>query len=140
MSETTLYRLLADAVLLLHVVLVLFVVGGLVMVVVGNLFTWRWVNGLWFRLAHLGVIVTVVAESWFGFVCPLTSLEMWLRAKANGGTYAGRFVAHWLQLILYHDLPSWVFTVGYSAFGLAVLVTWWYFPPRLTRNSRDADS
>ena len=140
MSELILYQLLADAVLWLHVALVAFVVGGLVIVGVGNLFAWRWVNGLWFRLAHLGVIVIVVAESWFGFVCPLTSLEMWLRAKANDGTYVGGFVAHWLQRILYYDFPPWVFTVVYSVFGLVVVATWWYFPPRIKRNSRKADS
>lgn len=140
MSEPVLYRLLADAVLSLHVALVVFVVGGLVIVVAGNLFAWRWVNGLWFRLTHLGVIAIVVAESWYGFVCPLTSLEMWLRAKANGGAYVGSFVAHWLQRILYYDFPPWVFTVGYTAFGLVVVATWWYFPPRFKRNSRKADS
>lgn len=55
------YALLADIVLTLHVAIVAFVVGGLVLVVVGNLRGWRWVNALWFRLAHLGAILFVVA-------------------------------------------------------------------------------
>jgi len=45
------YALLANAVLVLHVAVVLFVVGGLVLVVAGNLLLgWAWVNALWFRL------------------------------------------------------------------------------------------
>lgn len=124
------YQLLADAVLALHVGVVAFVVGGLVLVIAGNLLQWPWVNALWFRVAHLGAIAFVVAEAWLGIVCPLTSLEAWLRTHARQGTYSGGFIEHWLQRVLYYDAPAWVFTVVYTLFGLAVLATWWYFPPR----------
>lgn len=124
------YRLLADAVLALHVAIAAFVVLGLIVVVAGNLRSWGWVNRLWFRLAHLAAIAVVVAESWFGMVCPLTTLEMWLRVKGGGPAYSGGFIEHWLQYLLYYDAPAWVFTLVYSLFGLAVLATWWLLPPR----------
>ncbi len=127
------YALLADLVLAVHVALVLFVVCGFVAIVVGNLLVWKWVNRLGFRVAHLAAIGIVVAEAWFGIVCPLTSLEMWLRTQARGATYAGGFIEHWLSRILYHDLPAWVFTAVYSLFGLAVAAAWWLFPPRRPR-------
>jgi hypothetical protein len=44
MSESLPYQLLADLVLTLHFALVAFVVGGLVLVIVGNLIGWRWVD------------------------------------------------------------------------------------------------
>jgi hypothetical protein len=112
------YQALADAVLALHVAIVLFVVGGLLLVVLGNLRGWPWVNALWFRLAHLATIGIVVAEAWFGIVCPLTTLEMWLRSQARVPTYDGSFIE-----------------LAYSLFGLAVVASWWYFPPR-PRNGR----
>ena len=133
MNDTLPYQLLADAVLALHVAIVLFVVAGLVVVIAGNLLAWRWVNAMWFRLAHLGAIAIVVAQSWFGIICPLTTLEVWLRAKARAETYAGSFVGHWLQRILYYEAPAWVFAVVYTLFGLAVAAAWWYFPPRFRR-------
>lgn len=129
------YEALADAVLALHVAIVLFVVGGLVFTVVGNWRAWRWANALWFRLAHLAAIVVVVAQSWLGVVCPLTSVEMGLRARARATTYSGSFIEHWLGRMLYFEAPAWVFTTVYSLFGLAVAVTWWCFPPRVTRRS-----
>lgn len=133
MSDSLPYQVLADVVLSVHVVIVAFVVGGLAVVIVGNIRDWRWANALWFRLAHLAAIAVVVAESWFGVVCPLTSVEMWLRTQARVTTYGGGFIEHWLGRILYHDAPAWVFTAAYSLFGLTVAATWWYFPPRSSR-------
>lgn len=140
MHDDLLYQLLADAVLILHAAVVAFVVGGLVFVVIGNLRNWRWVNALWFRLAHLGAIALVVAEAWLGVACPLTTLEMWLRAKASVPTYGGSFIEHWLQRVLYYEAPSWVFALGYSLFGLLVLAAWWYFPPTCKHPDNESDA
>lgn len=134
------YLLLADIVLTLHVAVVLFVVGGLVLVLAGNLRGWRWVNALWFRLAHLVAIGVVVAETWLGLLCPLTTLEMWLRAQAGVAGYGGGFIEHWLQRVLYYEAPWWVFAVGYSLFGLLVVATWIRFPPEPRRRGDKPES
>ena len=123
------FQVLADAVLALHVALVLFVVAGLVLVVGGNVRRWGWVNHLWFRLLHLAAIAVVVGEAWLGVVCPLTTLEMWLRAQAGAVRYGGGFIEHWLARLLYYDAPAWVFTSAYTLFGAAVVASWWWFPP-----------
>jgi hypothetical protein len=123
------FQLLADAVLALHVALVLFVAAGLVLVVGGNIRRWKWVNHLWFRLLHLAAIAVVVAEAWLDVVCPLTTLEMWLRAQAGAANYGGGFIEHWLGRLLYYDAPAWVFTSAYTLFGVAVMASWWWFPP-----------
>lgn len=131
----TLATFLADAVLLVHVCIALFVVAGLAFVVVGHWAHWRLANNLWFRLAHLAAILVVVAESWLGIVCPLTTLEMALRAQAGAATYAGGFIEHWVGGLLFYTAPPWVFAVAYSAFGLLVALSWWVFPPRWRRSS-----
>jgi len=123
------YQFLADVVLLVHFGIVLFVVGGLLIVVVGNLFAWPWVNGWSFRLLHVAAIAIVVAESWLGITCPLTSLELWLRSQTGLQGYAGSFFEHWVQRVLFYEAPSWVFAAGYTVFGLLVGAAWWYFPP-----------
>jgi len=122
--------LLANAVLVIHVGIAAFVVAGLLLVIVGNLQHWGWVNNAWFRVAHIAAIGIVVAESWLGFVCPLTTLEMWLRSRAGDASYGGGFIEHWLQQLLYYSAPPWVFVAAYTVFALLVLATWWYFPPR----------
>ncbi len=123
------YQMFADFVLILHFAIVVFVVGGLVLIIAGNMRGWHWVNALWFRLAHLGAIGTVVAESWLGITCPLTTLEIWLRSRAGGTVYSVSFIEHWLERLIFYDAPSWAFVLGYSLFGLLVLVVWWHFPP-----------
>ena len=127
------YQLLADAVLVLHFAIVVFIVVGLVLVVVGNLRGWRWVNGWGFRLAHLAAIGVVIAQAWLGRVCPLTTLESWLRSQAGATTYPGSFVEHWVQRALYYEAPPWVFAVVYTVFGLLVIGAWWRFPPQRRR-------
>lgn len=130
MSSLQTYQLLADLVLVLHMALVLFVVGGLVLVLVGNLRSWPWVNAWWFRLAHLATITIVAAEAWWSIECPLTTLERWLREQARDNTYTGSFIEHWLQALLFWQAPPWVFTAAYTLFGVAVAAAWWRFPPR----------
>ena len=124
------YQLLADSVLLLHLAVVVFVVGGLAAIVVGSVARWHWVHSLWFRAAHLAAIAVVVVQAWLGQTCPLTTLESWLRLQAGEAGYSGGFIEHWVQSILFYEAPSWVFTVLYTLFALIVLVSWWGFPPR----------
>lgn len=130
------YQALADLVLTIHVLVVLFVVLGLVMVLLGNMLGWPWVNSPMFRLLHLAVIAVVVAEAWLGIVCPLTTLERWLRAEAGAEGHAGGFIEYWLQRLLYYQAPDWVFTLVYTVFGSLVLASWWLFPPRWRRRKR----
>ncbi len=130
MHTMNIYPLLADVVLALHVAIVLFVVGGLALIVLGNLRGWRWVNAWWLRLTHLATIAVVIAETWLGMVCPLTTLEMWLRARAGMTVHETGFVEFWLQRVLYYDLPDWVFLLAYTLFGLLVIAVWRRYPPR----------
>ena len=127
---TQAYLLVADALLVTHVLFVAFVVGGLLLIVAGGIAGWGWVRNPWFRLAHLLGIAVVVVQSWFGVICPLTTWEMAFRARAEGVTYGGSFIAHWLGKVLYYQLPAWVFVVGYSVFGLLVLASWYWVRPR----------
>lgn len=133
------HGVLADAVLLLHFALVLFVVGALLLILLGNARRWQWVNAGRFRLAHLVAIGIVAAQAWLGVVCPLTTLEMWLRQRAGQSVYDGSFVQHWVDRWLYFDAPLWVFTVAYSGFALLVVLAWWWFPPRWRRRSEASE-
>jgi len=131
------YRVLADAVLLVHFGIVAFVLGGLLLVLAGNRAGWHWVNHLWFRALHLAAIVVVVAESWLGMECPLTTLETWLRVQAGLPGVERSFVEHWVARLLFYRAPGWVFTLAYTLFGLLVVATWWVYPPRLRKNAED---
>ncbi len=125
-----LYQNLADVVLLLHALFVVFVVAALLLTIVGGYRQWRWVRNWWFRVVHLVGIAVVVAQSWAGLLCPLTTLEMWLRGQAGEVQYDGSFIQYWVERFLYYDVPAWVFVVVYTAFGLLVIITWVRFPPQ----------
>jgi hypothetical protein len=130
------YAIAADALLVLHVLFVVFIVFGLVLIFVGRFLNWQWVRNRWFRLAHLIGIGIVVLQAWFGLICPLTIWEMSLRARAGDAVYEGAFIAHVLNELLYYDAPAWVFVVAYTVFGSLVVLSWFWVPPRSFRVSR----
>ena len=106
MDSSVVFLLAADAILLLHVLFVAFVVAGLVLIFVGKVRAWSWVRNPWFRLAHLIAIGVVIIQSWFRVICPLTTLEMALRSRAGDTVYSVSFISHWLETILYYQVPS----------------------------------
>ncbi len=132
MDSAWVFQILADLVRILHFGYVLFVIGGLVCILLGNQLGWPWVNGHWFRFTHLAAIGVVVIQSWLDLVCPLTSLESWLRVQAGGAGYEAGFISYWVGRMLFYEAPTWIFTLGYSLFGVLVLFTWWKFPLRKT--------
>ncbi|MGY4879598.1 DUF2784 domain-containing protein [Vreelandella aquamarina] len=121
--------MLADGVLIFHILYVAFVVFGLLAVYAGYFFQWQWVRHRVWRVAHLLAIGYVVVQSWLGIVCPLTTWEMALREKAGEAVYSGSFIQHWLQNLLFFDAPNWVFVLVYSVFGSLVLASWFVVRP-----------
>ncbi len=126
---------LADAVLIAHVLFVLFVVGGFALILAGA-GRWAWVHNRAFRIAHLAAIVFVAFETLLGFACPLTLWEDVLRAT---GREERSFIGRWLAWLLYYDLPEWVFALAYAAFALAVIGCWRAIPPR-ARSTRPGNA
>ena len=86
-----LYRLLADVIVIVHVLFVAFVVFGAVLVV-----RWRWLAWLHLPAAAWGALIEFA-----GWVCPLTPLENALRARGGEAGYSGGFVAHYILPALY---------------------------------------
>jgi len=87
------YQFLADAVLLLHLLFILFVVGGGLL-----LLRWRWV-----ALLHLPAAIWGALIEFMGWYCPLTPLENHLRQLAGQSGYEGGFIEHYLLPVIYPD-------------------------------------
>jgi len=120
---------LADLVLVIHALFVLFVVGGLLATWLGVALDRPFAFNPWFRTAHLGAIGFVVCEAVLGYACPLTLWEDTLRGEV---TEKG-FIQRWIHAWLFWSWPAWVFTLLYVGFGALVAATWWLWPPRKRR-------
>ena len=125
---------LADVVLIVHFIFVLFVVVGFLFILFGRFSGWSWIYHRVFRIVHLVAIIFVVLQSYLGRLCPLTIWENYLRSDAGQAGYEGSFVRYWLQRILYYDAEPWVFGVIYTVFGLlvaaATVLDWKKLTPR----------
>jgi Protein of Unknown function (DUF2784) len=104
--------MLADAIVDVHFLIVLFVLAGVPLVYLGVALHWAWVRRWHWHALHLGAILFIAAESLLGIACPLTVWEYDLRAEHS--THG--FIERWVDGILFYDAPPWVFTVAYVAF------------------------
>jgi ABC-type multidrug transport system permease subunit len=126
---------LADLIVALHLAYVVFVIAGLVFVLVGALLGWKWIRRRGFRLTHLICTLIVPIEALAGFICPLTTLENWLRVAANQSPSEASFVGRLVRHMLFYEAPPWVFTISYVVFGMLVLAVWFLIPPRKRKKS-----
>ena len=127
------YRIAADGTVIVHLGIVAFILLGLILTIIGTCRKWNWVRNAWFRGIHLSGIVFIVWQSWVGQTCPLTTWEKNLRTLAGEKTYEGDFIANWFHDAMFFTAPPWVFTLCYSLFGLAVVLTFLFAPPRLKK-------
>ena len=122
---------LADAILVLHVGIVAFVVLGTALILVGGWRRWSWVRGFKWRLAHLLLMGFVMLQAWLGELCPLTVWEQALRRRAGQAVYDESFIEHWLSRLIFFEAPWWAFVAAYTGFAALVLVAWIKVPPRV---------
>lgn len=127
---------LADAILFLHALFVLFVVGGFALILAGA-GRWSWIRNRVFRTLHLAAIGFVAAEALLGITCPLTRWEDLLRAAGPGQR---SFIGRWLARLLYYDFPEWTFALAYCTFAGAVIWAWRAIPPRSARRDKTLSS
>ncbi len=86
-----LYHLLADLVVLLHLVFIVFAVLG------GILIIW-WRRVIWL---HLPAVVWAAWIELSAGICPLTHLENWLQIKGGRSGYHGDFIESYIIPIVY---------------------------------------
>ena len=111
------YRLLADLVLIIHLAFVVFVLCGGLLVL-----RWRWIAWL-----HLPAAVWGAVVEFTGWICPLTPLEVWLRAQSGETSYSSDFIAQYLLPVLYPvDLTQGIqWLLGTVVVVVNVAVYWW---------------
>lgn len=113
------YRALADLILALHLLFVLFVV-------LGGLLVLRWPRTAW---VHIPAAIWGMLIEYTGWICPLTPLENSLRTRGGEAGYNGGFIEHYIQPVLYPAaltrstqvvLGSVVLLLNVTAYGIAL--------------------
>ena len=109
--------LLADALVLVHLAYIVFVIIGAVLVRYHRRLLW------WHVAAVLWGAYVALAHR----VCPLTPLEVSLRVRAGQVGYSGGFVEHYLIPLIYPKALTPAIQIAEGIFVLAVnlaLYTW----------------
>jgi hypothetical protein len=106
------YKIVADLVVLLHLLWILFLVFGA--------FFGRKNKAL--KIFHLSGLLFALLIQIFDWYCPLTYLEVWLRSKHDSAlAYTGSFMVHYAERIVYIQLSRFIiflltlFLIGLNA-------------------------
>lgn len=112
-----LYRLAADAIMLVHFAYIIFVMGGAFLVLHRR--AWMWL--------HLPAVAWGVWIEFFAKTCPLTPLENALRARAGQAGYAGGFIDHYIGRAIYPEglTPRGQIVIGGFVLIVNALLYWW---------------
>jgi len=102
-------RIAADAVLIVHLAFIVFVVAGGLLAL-----RWRWAPCVHVPAALWGGYVELA-----GRICPLTWMENSLRRRAGEAGYAESFIDHYLVAIIY---PEGLTPEMQAGLGVAVVV------------------
>jgi Protein of Unknown function (DUF2784) len=84
---------LADIIVILHFLFVLFVIFGALFLLLSKKFIWL----------HLPAAIWGAFIEYTGWICPLTPLENRLRFEAGEGVYEGGFVENYIIPVLYPE-------------------------------------
>jgi hypothetical protein len=108
------YRAMAASVLSLHAVYIAWVIFGA-----------SFTRGRP-RLAtlHVATLVYGVIIEIFGFWCPLTAFETWLEVRGGVSAYRGPFLLHYLDAVVYPNIPPNLLIAG--AVAVCLLNLWIY--------------
>ena len=119
------YKLLAEAIVIIHFAWVLFALAGFILTLYGFFrreFFDRWL----FRTIHAGGILFVGIIVVLGGYCPLTLWENALRAKYDPSlVYAGSFIIHYVEELLYPDINPLIIraiTTFIAIFSIVVFI------------------
>lgn len=121
---------LADAILALHLAIVVFNVVMPPAILAGFWLGWRWVRQRGLRFAHLGGMAVVAVQAVLGDLCFLTVWETNLRRAAGAHGSEASFIQTLLSEWLYVDLPLAVLLPIYLGWAALSLALWWLVPPR----------
>lgn len=104
------YGFMADAVLLLHLAFIIFVL-------IGGIAVLRWPRLAWIHVpaATWGALIEFA-----GWICPLTPLENSLRQRGGEAGYSGGFVDHYITSIIYPDGLTRAMQFGVGALVLVI--------------------
>ena len=106
------WRVLADAILVLHFAFIAFVV-------LGGLLVLRWPRLGWL---HLPAAAWGAGIAFIGGICPLTPLENHLRVLGGESGYSGGFIHHYLTSLIYPSGLTRTVQIGLGVFVIAVNV------------------
>jgi len=113
---------LADLVLIVHTLFIIFAVfGGLIVL--------KWYKVMWL---HIPCALWGALIEFFGWICPLTYLENYLREIGNGNYHESSFIQHYLLPVIYPpglttDIQILLGTIVIIINLIVYCIVWYYW-------------
>ena len=114
-----LHKIFADFVVSVHFLWILFLIFGALL----------GVRNKAIKYIHLSGLLFAILIQIFGWYCPLTHLEFWLRSRHNPSiAYAGSFIIHYMERLVYLEISQTGILL--ATIGLVIFNSWLYLRKR----------
>ncbi len=110
--------LIAQVILMFHLLIIAFNVAGLIVIPLGAWLNWKIVRIAWLRLLHLGLMIIVAGQAVMGRPCFLT---IWQNDLSRAHQVPTPLIMQWVNHLIYWNLPIWVFAIFYCLLLVYVL-------------------
>jgi hypothetical protein len=123
------YRVLTDITFIIHIGWILFLIIGAF---------WGWKSLVVMAVHSLGLASSLVMQV-FGWYCPLTHLEFWLRQRHDPGiAVPDSFITHYAEQLIYLNIPPWLIFTGTILLALVSGLIYGRAIGALLRRSRES--
>jgi hypothetical protein len=121
-----LYLIAADIIVFVHFIWIIFLITG----------AYWGRRHRWIKRIHITGLLFAFAIQIFGWYCPLTHLEVWLRQMHDSSqSYGGSYIIHYVEKVVYIDVPPGV--IYMMTVFLALISGWLYlYKPRGSVNRK----
>ncbi len=124
------YRIIADMLIVIHFIWIVFMIWVFLKTIISVIKkNYKFLNNVIIRTLHLLGIFLVAIFIIIDKPCPITIWENKFRMLAGETVYKGSFIVHYIEKLVYPDVPPYIVEIPSILIGLITVIFYIFIFP-----------